>query len=156
MKTPTKAATITVSVAVPAMALGRALFPLSLDWPTPAGAQLPLMAGVLAAEALALGLAVAFLALGWPIVRQVVGPSRSRTLAAYIATAWLLGNWWLHDNLHAVNGVNINGLIAIEYAFHTTLMIAGAVIGWQLLRSTQEDRSSGNSPLATRAASRSA
>jgi hypothetical protein len=156
MNTPVKATTITLAVAVPALALGRALFPLSPDWPTPTGAQMPLMAGVLVAEALGLGLAVAFLALGRPIVRRVVGPSRRRTLAAYLATAWLLGNWWLHDNLHGVNGVNISGLIAIEYAFHTTLMVAGAIIGWQLLRSIHEDRSIGNTPAPPPAASGSA
>jgi hypothetical protein len=137
MKAPTKAALITVGVAVPAMGAGPALFPLSPDWPAPAGAQVPLLAGVIAAEAVALGLAVAFLILGRPVVRKVVGPARRRTVAAYFATAWLLGNWWLHDGLHAANGVDMGGLIAIEYAFHTTLMVAGAIVGWQLLRSLQ-------------------
>jgi hypothetical protein len=140
MKTTTKVAAVTLGIALPALALGPLLFPASSDWGEPTGAQLPLLLGVAAAEALALGLAVAFLLYGWPLVRKVVGPSRPRTIAAFIATAWILGNWWLHDNLHIANGVNINGLIAIEYAFHTTLMLAGAVVGWQLLRSIQEDR----------------
>jgi hypothetical protein len=137
MKTRTTAAVITVSVAVPAMALGPVLFPASPDWPVPEGRQLLLLGGFAAVEALALGLGVAFLALGWPIVRRIVGPSRPATLAAYLATAWLLGNWWLHDNLHLTNGVNINGLIAIEYAFHATLIVAGGVVGWQLLHSAE-------------------
>jgi hypothetical protein len=118
MKTSTKAAVVTVGVAVPAMALGPALFPMSADWPAIEGTQLLLMGGIAAVEALALGLAVAFLLLGWPRVRRLVGPSRPRTTAAYLATAWLLGNWWLHDNLHVANGTNLNGLIAIEYGFH--------------------------------------
>jgi hypothetical protein len=140
MKTTTKVAAVTLGIALPALALGPALFPASSDWSEPIGAQLPLLLGVAAAEALALGLAAAFLLYGWPLVRKVVGPSRPRTIAAYLATAWILGNWWLHDNLHIANGVNLNGLIAIEYAFHTTLMLAGAVVGWQLLRSVQEER----------------
>jgi hypothetical protein len=149
MKTRTKAAVITVSVAVPAMALGPVFFPASSDWPVPEGRQLLLLGGFAAIEALALGLAVAFLVLGWPIVRRIVGPSRPPTLAAYLATAWLLGNWWLHDNLHLTNGANINGLIAIEYAFHATLIVAGGIVGWQLLRSADEGHPPvGNRPVA--------
>jgi hypothetical protein len=131
---------VTVGVGVPAFALGPVLFPPSSDFPSPVGLQLPLLMGVAAAEALAMGLAVAFLLFGWPLVRQVVGPSRSRTVAAYLATAWLAGNWWLHDNLHISNGADINGLIAIDYAFHTTLIVAAVIVGWQLLRSIQEGR----------------
>jgi hypothetical protein len=131
---------VTVGVGLPAFALGPVLFPPSPDFPAPVGMQLPLLMGVAAAEALAMGLAVAFLLFGWPLVRQVVGPSRSRTIAAYLATAWLAGNWWLHDNLHISNGANINGLIAIDYLFHTTLIVAAVIVGWQLLRSIQEGR----------------
>jgi hypothetical protein len=131
---------VTVGVGLPAFALGPVLFPPSPDFPAPVGAQLPLLMGVAAAEALAMGLAVAFLLFGWPLVRRIVGPSRSRTIAAYLATAWLGGNWWLHDNLHIANGANINGLIAIDYLFHTTLIVAAVIVGWQLLRSIQEGR----------------
>lgn len=149
MKTRTTAAVITVSVAVPAMALGSVLFPASSDWPVPEGRQLLFLGGFAAIEALAFGLAVAFLVLGWPIVSRIVGPSRRPTLAAYLATAWLLGNWWLHDNLHLTNGVNINGLIAIEYAFHATLIVAGGIVGWQLFRSANEGHPPvGNRPVA--------
>lgn len=138
MKTRTTTALVVVAVAVPAMVLGPALFPMSDDWPAIVGTQLLLMGGIAAVEALALGLAVAFLLLGWPHIRQLVGPSRPRTVAAYVATAWLLGNWWLHDNLHAANGTNLNGLIAIEYGFHATLIVAGGIVAWQLLRSIEE------------------
>jgi hypothetical protein len=140
MKASTRWIVVTVAVALPALAAGPVLFPPSADFPEPTGAQFPLLLGVMAFEALALGFAVAFLAFGWPIVRQVVGPDRPRTIAAYVATAWLLGNWWLHDNLHISNGANINGLIAIDYAFHVTLIVAGVIVGWQLLRSVQEGR----------------
>jgi hypothetical protein len=51
------------------------------------------------------------------------------------------------------SGVNMSGLIAIEHAFHTTLMVTGAIIGWQLLRSIQEGRSTDNIPAPTPAAS---
>jgi hypothetical protein len=140
MNTRRKWILVTLIVAVPAMALGPVLFRPSPDFPEPVGIQLPLLMGVAAAEALAMGLAVAFLLFGWPLVRTVVGTSRSRTVAAYLATSWLLGNWWLHDNLHISNGANINGLIAIDYFFHTTLIVAAIIVGWQLLRSIQEGR----------------
>lgn len=146
MKTRTTTAIVTVGVAVPAMVLGPVLFPMSADWPAIKGTHLLLMAGIAAVEALALGLAVAFLLLGWPRLRELAGPSRSRTIAAHLATAWLVGNWWLHDNLHAANGTNLNGLIAIEYGFHATLIVAGGIVGWELLRSIDEGRARSSRP----------
>jgi hypothetical protein len=138
MKVMWKAGIITLTVAVPAMAVGPRIFPASPDWPTPTGAQLVLLALYAAFEALALGGAVAFLVLTWPRLRQMAGERRRDAQRAYVATAWLVGNWWLHDNLHLANGTGMNGLIAIEYGFHATLIAAGALTGWYLLRSIRE------------------
>jgi len=40
----------------------------------------------------------------------------------------LLANWLPHENLHVANGMNVPGLLRIEYGFHLPLMIAGAVL----------------------------
>jgi hypothetical protein len=140
MNTWSKVTVVTMAVAVPAFLLGPVLFPPSGDFPTMVGTQLYLMVVVVVVEALALGLAVAFLLFAWPSVRRIVGPSRPRTLAAYLATAWVLGNWWLHDSLHLAVGLDMNGLIAIEYAFHMTLIAAGMILAWQLHRTVEEHR----------------
>ena len=41
-----------------------------------------------------------------------------------------MGNWWMHDNLHVHTGLNIPGLLAIEYGFHVTLGVAGLVLAY--------------------------
>lgn len=139
MKLRTKTALLTLGVAAPAMALGPVLFPPSSEV-VPTSLQLALLLPVVAAEAVALGLGVAFLRYGWPLVRSVVGESRRLTMAAYLSSAWLLMNWWLHDNLHMANGSDFNGLIAIDWAFHTTLIVAAAVVAHALLDSLRRGR----------------
>jgi hypothetical protein len=139
MQLRTKATLITLAVAVPAMLLGPVLFPPSADIsPTPV--QMALLLPVLALEALALGLGVAFLRYGWPLVCRVVGENRRLVLATYVSSAWLLVNWWLHDNLHISNGLDINALIAIDWAFHTTLILASAVVCHAFLESLRHGR----------------
>jgi len=52
------------------------------------------------------------------------------TRLAHTSIAWLLLNWWPRDSLHIHNGMNLNGLIGIEYGFHFSLMIAGAILAY--------------------------
>lgn len=146
MKMSVKVALTTVGVAVLAFFAGPLLFTPAPEL-DPSGVQLGLLMGVMAVESVALGLGVAFLIFGWPLVRRVVGPHRGLALGAYVSSGWLLTNWWLHDNLHIANGMNINGLIAIDYAFHTTLIAAGAVVAWALVQSIREGRLSLTSPV---------
>jgi len=80
------------------------------------------------AESLAFGLGVAFLIFGYPLVRAISPASELLTRLAHVSIAWLLLNWWPHDSLHIANGHNIPGLIAIEYGFHITLMLAGVFL----------------------------
>jgi hypothetical protein len=56
------------------------------------------------------------------------------TWAAFLSIAWFLVNWWPHDNLHRVNGQDFGGLPRIEYAFHLTLEIAGALLALYFFR----------------------
>ncbi len=100
----------------------------SADFPQPADAQLPLFILLNVAEALAFGLGISFLIFGYPLTQSILPASNGLTLGAYLSIAWLLSNWWPHDSLHVANGMNLNGLLAIEYGFHVTLMVAGVIL----------------------------
>jgi hypothetical protein len=97
------------------------------DMPTPVGGQIPLFMFLGVAEALALGVSVSFLLFGYSALKmEAVSPSLAR--AAHLSIVWLLGNWWAHDSLHQHIGMNLNGLLRIEYGFHITLIIAGLTL----------------------------
>lgn len=98
------------------------------DMPTPTGAELPFAILLKIAEGLTFGLGISFLIFGYPLVRAISPASLGVTRAAHVSIAWLLFNWWPHDSLHIANGMNMGGLLALEYAFHITLMIAGAIL----------------------------
>lgn len=98
--------------------------------PTPTEVNLFMLLAVF--DALSLGLGIACLIFGWPLVEQVAAPSRGRAVIIYISTVWILGNWWVHDALHMVNGMNPTGLLKIEYGFHVTLIIAGTALAYAL------------------------
>lgn len=105
----------------------------SAEIPNPAGIQLPLLILLNIAEVIAFGLGVSFLIFGYPLVRSVLPASKGLMFAGYLSIGWLLLNWWPHDSLHVANGLELNGLIAIEYGFHITLMIAGAILAYFFL-----------------------
>lgn len=133
MKMPMKVVIVTLLVGVLGF-LTEAHGPLGSFWapspdiPQAAGVQVPLFMLLGAAEALALGLGVSFLLFGYSTLRANVPASASLTRAAHLSIAWLLINWWAHDSLHQHNGMNLNGLLGIEYAFHVTLIVAGIVL----------------------------
>lgn len=103
------------------------------DMPTPTGAELPFAILLKIAEGLTFGLGISFLIFGYPMVRAVLPASTGLTRTAHVSIAWVLSNWWPHDSLHIANGMNLGGLLAIEYAFHITLMIAGAILAYFFL-----------------------
>jgi hypothetical protein len=114
-------------------------------WPNPPGALqppstlLPFFAVLSIIECLAFGLGVTFMVFGGARL-AALGQGRRLTILAYVCTAWLLVNWWPHDNLHRVTGFEWVGLLKIEYGFHVTLMIAGAVVAyffWKVVTATQ-------------------
>ena len=84
------------------------------------------------AEALAFGLGISFLIFAYPMIQTIL-PASKLTLWAHLSIAWLLFSWWPHDSLHVANGLNLNGLLMIEYVFHVTLMVAGAILVYFLL-----------------------
>ena len=105
----------------------------SADFPQPTAAQLPLFILLNVAEVLAFGLGISFLIFGYPLMQTMLPASKGLTRWAHLCIAWLLFEWWPHDSLHVANGLNMNGLLAIEYGFHVTLMVAGAILAYFLL-----------------------
>jgi hypothetical protein len=131
---------ITVAAAVaafplsPRAPLGQLLWPATVDLDSaPAGIQLGLFMLLGVIEALAFGVGLAVLVLGRATVRRVVPPDRAGLATAmHVALFWLLWSWWLHDGLHMVAGLHTGSLLAIEYAFHVTLIAAGSVLAYAL------------------------
>jgi hypothetical protein len=111
-----------------------------LMWPEPVGLssdptglQTGLFALLFAVTALAFGTGSAFALLCWPAVRDAFGPRRrGLAMAVHISIVWILWNWWLHDGLHMVND-STGGLLAIEYAFHVTIIGAGAILAYAVI-----------------------
>ncbi len=142
MKTWMKMALLTAICALPAMVLGRIIWPPAPDSPVPSPGQMPFFIGLAVCEALAFGLGVSFLVFGLPLVRRLsaAGLPRWLALVTYLSVGWLLVSWWPHDNFHLHNGTDLQGLLYIEYGFHVTLMIAGGIVAYSFL-SLVRDRS---------------
>src|SRR5437899_3335814 len=121
------AAAITLVVAAAAFVATLAIWPNSPGAPQPPPGLLPYFVALSIIECLAFGLGVAFIAFGGAMLARF-DQGRRLTVAAYISTGWLLVNWWPHDNLHRVTGLEWMGLLKIEYGFHVTLILAGAVL----------------------------
>jgi hypothetical protein len=120
---------------IAALGLGRVI------WPDPPGMAppdnlLPLFIVIGVVESVSFGLGLSFLLYGWPRLRRA-GQDRRLTVATYVSIAWLMTSWWPHDNLHRVlaHG-DWSGLLRIEYAFHVTLAVAGAIVAWFFVRRT--------------------
>lgn len=106
--------------------IGLAIWPPAMG--SPPGRLLPLFVVVMLFEGGAFGLGAAFLVLGGRLLAAAGQPARLTT-AAYVGIAWLLMNWWPHDGLHRSEfGRTFAGLAAIDVAFHTTLILATAVV----------------------------
>ena len=130
MKTWVKVALVTALFAVPAMALGKVIWP-----PAPGGGAI---GGTVPLLHLACGVR------GFDVrPGHLLPPLRFRSPAAavgatwrawaiYLSVGWFLVSWWPHDNLHIHNGDDLQGLY-IEYGFHVTLMLAGIVLAYSLL-----------------------
>lgn len=133
MKTWTKVLAVTVVVAVPAMMLAPVLWPPAEGGPEPTGSQLPFFILLAAMESILLGLGITFLAFGLPVVRGISADSKLRAWAMYLSIGWLMVSWWPHDNLHIHNGMDMRGLLFIEYGFHATLMLCAIVLAYCFL-----------------------
>lgn len=139
MKTWLKFLIVTVLVAIPAVPLGQMLWPAATEAGDPnaamqmAGYQLALLIVFSIIEALALGLGVAFLVFGLPYARRLAGNSGRLSWAVYLSIAWSLISWWSHDGFHR-SGVSMDGLIMLEYGYHATLIVGGAVLVYAFIQ----------------------
>lgn len=118
------------------------LWPIPATAPEPPSAVFPLFVALSLIESLSFGLGIAFLIFGRPLIARMGGSSGLAT-AAYLAIAFLLVNWWPHDNLHRVTNGDWNRVVVVEYGFHIPLMVAGAVLAWffvSLARTTPAPR----------------
>lgn len=133
MSTKTKVILVTVVLAVIAFITGRQIWPPDPMSPEPTAMQLPLFMIMGLFESVSFGLGVSFLLFGWPLVKKASGKSDNLTKLAFLSIAWYLINWWPHDNLHIHNGMNLDGLLKIEYGFHVTMIIAGVILAYFFL-----------------------
>jgi hypothetical protein len=130
MKTRTKAAIITTLIAIPALFLGPVIFPPADVGVEPISAQIPFFMFLGLTDALLLGLGVSFLIFGLPVLRRVSPDSKARAWAMYLSIGYLTVSWWPHLGMHASNGLDLQGLLVIDFLFHLPLEIAGAVLAY--------------------------
>ena len=110
----------------------------SPDEPAPSSSQIPFFLILKLAEALTFGAGIAFLVFGFPLVRAVGNASAGLARAAHLSISWLLFSWFPHDSLHIHNGLDLNGLLVIEFSFHLTLMITGVILAVFFYKLTQK------------------
>jgi hypothetical protein len=151
MKTWVKVALITALFAVPAMALGQVIWPPDPGNPEPSAGQLPFFIFLSVFEAVAFGLGISFLLFGFPALLRLARGSRLRAWAMYLSVGWFLVSWWPHDNLHLHTGLDLQGLLYIEYGFHVTLIFAAFVLAFSLLTLLRPEET-GADPSGRRAA----
>lgn len=129
------------------LVVGAAAFVLTPLWPVPPTAPqppsnlLPFFILLSFVESVSFGLGVAFLIFGRGLLGRL-GRSPRLTIAAYIAVAFLLVNWWPHDNLHRMTSGDWMRLVLVEYGFHLPLMLAGAVLAWFFVSLTRPESAS--------------
>jgi hypothetical protein len=128
MKTSAKVAAITSAVAVPAFFLGPVLFPPADIGVEPTSTQLPFFLFLAIGDAVLLGLGVSFLLFGLPVMRRVSPDSKMRAWTMYLSIGYLMVAWWPHLNLYSHNGMNLQGLLYIDYFFHLPLEVAGVTL----------------------------
>lgn len=129
MTTRTRTIVTVLAVSVPAFVLGPILWPPADIGVDPVGAQLPAFLFLAIGDALLLGAGVAFLLRGWPLLRRLSPDSRPRAIVMYVAIGYLMVSWWPHLNMHTHNGIDLGGLLVIDYLFHLPLEIAALALG---------------------------
>lgn len=110
------------------------IWEISTDAPTPTSVQMTFFIILSAIESVAFGFGILFLLKGKALLKK--SPvSAALTTWTYLAITWSLASWWIHDNFHKSNGLNLQGLLYIEYAFHVTLVIAAGIIATYFVKS---------------------
>jgi len=76
----------------------------------------PFFLGMKLFEAFGLGVGIVFLIVGYRRLAQS-GQSSGLSVLLCSRSAWYLGNWWLHDGLHAIAIGKLWATLGIEYGF---------------------------------------
>jgi hypothetical protein len=128
MKTWMKVAIVTALVAVPAFVSGPILFPPADIGVEPTAGQMPFFLFLAVGDAVLLGLGVSFVLFGLSVIRSVSPDSKLRAWAMYLSIGYLMVSWWPHLNMHTHNGMDLHGLLIIDYLVHLPLEVAGVVL----------------------------
>ena len=128
MKTWMKVAIVTALVAVPAFVSGPILFPPADTGVEPTAGQMPFFLFLAVGDAVLLGLGMSFALFGLSVIRKASPDSKVRAWAMYLSIGYLMVSWWPHLNMHAHNGMDLKGLLIIDYLFHLPLEVAGVVL----------------------------
>ena len=128
MKTRISGTLITLAGGIAAFLLGPLIFPPAPGMPEPTAAQVPFVLILSVVEALFFGLGLAFTALAYPRVRKAARVARVNPWPVYVSIAWMLVSWWPHNSLHGMVGVDLAGLLLVDYTFHLTLIVAAAIV----------------------------
>ena len=107
--------------------LGQLIWPADPTAPEPTSGQLVGFMLYGAYEAVAFGLGLVVVAMLVLELRRNPRAPRGAT-AAVISLGWLLLSWVPHDNLHQMVGMDLAGLLALEWTFHSTLILATFVV----------------------------
>ncbi len=141
MKASYKVAAITIPLATITFILGRIIWPdPAVGAMMPTASQLPFFIFLSVLESIAFGLGVSFAVFAWPHLKNALPQEKTLSMLAFISITWMLISWWPHDNMHRVNGMNMAGLLRIEYTFHFTLILAGLIVAWYFWKLVSKPR----------------
>ena len=137
MKTWTKVLLITIIFGLISFFLSRVLWTPNKDI-MPTSGQLPFFIVLSILNSIVFGLGISFIIFGWSSVKNLLGNS-ALSLLSYLSLAWLLVSWWPHDNFHMQVGLDLQGLLYIEYGFHVTLILSSLIITYAFVKSTKSN-----------------
>ncbi|MEK7146197.1 MAG: hypothetical protein AAB802_03355 [Patescibacteria group bacterium] len=130
---------LVLAPAILSFLVGPMIWEISPYAPTPTSVQMTFFIILSAMESVAFGFGFLFLLEGKALLKNFkVSPTL--TIWTYVAIAWSLMSWWVHDNLHKSNGGHdLTGLLYIEYGFHFTLVIAAGIIATYFVKSLKQN-----------------
>lgn len=118
---------LSVILAILTIPLGMKIWPPAPGTPMPTPMQLPFFVLLSLFEALSFGVGFYFLIDGMNLLKKFKVENRL-TILTHLAISWTIISWWPHDHIHMHNGMDITGLLFIEYGFHVTLILSGLII----------------------------
>ena len=121
---------IALATGIPAMILTPILFPANPSIPMPDASLMPHFLFIGAVESLFFGFGVAFLILGLPVMRRISADSGIPALPVYLAIGYLTASWWPHLGFHRLFGIDLVGMLIVDYGFHIPYIVAAAVVAW--------------------------